>query len=61
MGPDELAEQATPALTSIAIPASEVGHKAVALLMAKLDSQDVPDATLLKPQLSVRASTHRPP
>jgi DNA-binding LacI/PurR family transcriptional regulator len=61
MGPDELAEQASPALTSIAIPASEVGHKAVALLMAKLDSQDVPDATLLEPQLSVRASTHRPP
>jgi DNA-binding LacI/PurR family transcriptional regulator len=56
--PDELAEQATPPLTSIAIPASEVGRQAVALLMSKLDGQDVLDATLLAPQLMVRASTH---
>jgi DNA-binding LacI/PurR family transcriptional regulator len=55
--PDELAEQATPPLTSIAIPADEVGRHAVALLMAKLRDQDVPDATLLPPRLTVRAST----
>lgn len=55
--PDELAEQANPPLTSIAIPADEVGRQAVALLMAKLRDQDVPDATLLPPRLTVRAST----
>jgi DNA-binding LacI/PurR family transcriptional regulator len=55
--PDNLAEQATPPLTSIAIPADEVGRQAVELLMAKLDGQAVPAATLLAPQLTVRAST----
>ncbi len=53
----ELAEQATPPLTSIAIPADEMGRQAVGLLMAKLDGQPVPGATLLAPQLTVRAST----
>lgn len=60
MCPDELAEQATPPLTSIAIPASEVGRQAVRLLMAKLDGQDVPDATLLEPRFTARASTQLP-
>jgi len=55
--PDDLAEQATPPLTSIAIPADEVGRRSVGLLMAKLDGQAVPGATLLPPQLTVRAST----
>jgi len=55
--PDDLAEQATPPLTSIAVPADEVGKQAVGLLMAKLDGQPVPGATLLAPKLTVRAST----
>ena len=55
--PDDLAEQATPPLTSITIPSDEVGRQAVGLLMAKLDGQPVPAATLLAPQLTVRAST----
>jgi DNA-binding LacI/PurR family transcriptional regulator len=55
--PDDLAEQATPTLTSIAIPAGEVGARAVALLMAKLAGEPVPRATLLPPRLTVRAST----
>jgi DNA-binding LacI/PurR family transcriptional regulator len=55
--PDDLAEQATPPLTSIAVPADEVGKQAVGLLMAKLDGQPVPAATLLAPELTVRAST----
>jgi DNA-binding LacI/PurR family transcriptional regulator len=55
--PDDLAEQATPPLTSIAIPAEELGRQAVGLLMAKLDGQPVPPATLLAPHLTVRAST----
>ncbi len=58
--PDALAEQATPPLTSIAIPADDVGRQAVGLLMAKLDGQPVPAATLLAPQLTVRASTPAP-
>ena len=57
MCPDDLAEQATPPLTSIAIPADEMGRQAAALLMAKLDDEPVPGATLLAPQLTVRAST----
>ena len=55
--PDDLAEQATPPLTSIAVPADELGTQAVGLLMAKLDGQPVPAATLLAPKLTVRAST----
>jgi DNA-binding LacI/PurR family transcriptional regulator len=55
--PDELAEQATPPLTSITIPAGEVARQAVALLMAKLDGREVPGATLLAPRLITRAST----
>ena len=58
--PDDLAEQANPPLTSIAIPADDVGRQAVGLLMAKLDGQPVPAATLLAPQLTVRASTPAP-
>ncbi|MGI8448326.1 MAG: substrate-binding domain-containing protein [Streptosporangiaceae bacterium] len=46
MCPDDLAGQATPALTSIAIPAEEMGRQAVGLLMAKLDGQPAPAVTL---------------
>ncbi len=55
--PDELAEQSAPPLTSIAIPAAEVGREAVSLLMAKLNGQHVPEATLLTPRLTIRASS----
>jgi len=55
--PDDLAEHAELPLTSVAIPAEEVGHGAVELLMAKLDGKDVPAATLLPPRLTPRAST----
>ena len=55
--PDELAEHARPAVTSVAIPAEEVGRQAVDLLMAKLADRPVPDATLLAPRLRRRAST----
>lgn len=60
--PDELAERAGPALTSVLVPAEEVGHHAVTLLMRKLAEQpaDVPEATLLAPRLTVRASTAQP-
>jgi LacI family transcriptional regulator len=57
--PDELAERVSPALTSVLVPAEEVGRHAVALLMNKLAETptDVSDATLLPPRLTVRAST----
>jgi DNA-binding LacI/PurR family transcriptional regulator len=55
--PDELAEQAAIPLTSVAIPAAEVGARAVELLMAKLDGEPVPEATLLPPRLTQRTST----
>jgi len=55
--PDELAEHAAPRVTSVAIPAEELGRRAVDLLMAKLADHDVPGATLLSPRLTARAST----
>jgi DNA-binding LacI/PurR family transcriptional regulator len=55
--PDELAEHAAPRVTSVAIPAEELGRRAVDLLMAKLADHEVPDATLLAPRLTPRAST----
>ncbi|MGP3986233.1 LacI family DNA-binding transcriptional regulator [Streptomyces sp. 3N207] len=55
--PDELAENAAVPVTSVAIPADEVGERAVELLMAKLNGRSVPDATLLPPRLTRRAST----
>lgn len=58
--PDELAGRTTPPLTSVAIPAEEVGRQAVGLLMAKLAGDHVPGATLLQPKLTRRASTSAP-
>jgi DNA-binding LacI/PurR family transcriptional regulator len=55
--PDDVAERASPPLSSVQIPAGEVGHQAVRLLMDKLDGRAVPDATLLEPRLTVRGST----
>ncbi|WP_016905784.1 LacI family DNA-binding transcriptional regulator [Streptomyces xiaopingdaonensis] len=61
--PDEVAENAAVPVSSVSIPAVEVGEGAVELLMAKLADRDVPDATLLPPRLTLRASTapHRAP
>ncbi|WP_198167506.1 MULTISPECIES: LacI family DNA-binding transcriptional regulator [Microbispora] len=55
--PDDVAERASPALTSVLIPAEDVGHQAVRLLMAKLDGHAVPQSTLLEPRLTTRGST----
>lgn len=57
--PDELAERARPALTSVLVPAEQVGHRAVTLLMHQLSdpARAVPETTLLPPRLTVRAST----
>lgn len=55
--PDEVADRATPSLSSVLVPAEEVGTQAVALLMRKLAGSQVPAASLLPPRLIVRAST----
>lgn len=58
--PDELAESVRVPVTSVALPSAEVGTRAVELLMRKLDGDtDVPEATLLAPRLTERASTAR--
>ncbi|MFJ5302111.1 LacI family DNA-binding transcriptional regulator [Streptomyces sp. NPDC088350] len=55
--PDELAESVRVPVTSVALPAAELGSRAVELLMKKLGGTPVPDATLLAPRLTERAST----
>jgi DNA-binding LacI/PurR family transcriptional regulator len=57
--PDELAANLPVPVTSIAIPTTEVGERAVRLLMRKLEGAPVPQSTLLPPRLTVRASTAR--
>ncbi|WP_037675322.1 LacI family DNA-binding transcriptional regulator [Streptomyces griseus] len=55
--PDELAESVRVPVTSVALPSAEVGERAVELLMRRLGGDDVPEATLLPPRLTERAST----
>ncbi|NNN36108.1 LacI family DNA-binding transcriptional regulator [Streptomyces sp. S3(2020)] len=55
--PDELAENLRVPVTSVALPSAEVGTRAVELLMRKLDHKTVPEATLLPPRMTERAST----
>ncbi|MER7402253.1 LacI family DNA-binding transcriptional regulator [Streptomyces sp. NPDC000070] len=43
--------------TSVALPATELGTRAVELLMEKLHGTPVPEVTLLPPRLTERAST----
>ncbi|HEX6340596.1 LacI family DNA-binding transcriptional regulator [Umezawaea sp.] len=59
--PDDVAERTSPPLTSVNIPADELGHEAVALLRRKLDGEPVPALTLLPPRLTDRASAERGP
>jgi DNA-binding LacI/PurR family transcriptional regulator len=58
IAPDDLAERLD--LTSISIPAEDLGRQAVTLLMQKLDGHDAPAATLLAPRLTLRSSTPTP-
>lgn len=55
--PDELAERSHPTLSSVQIPADEVGRQAVELLMAKLNDREPPAITLLPPVLTPRDSS----
>ncbi|GAA3093270.1 LacI family DNA-binding transcriptional regulator [Streptomyces rectiviolaceus] len=55
--PDQVATQASVRLTSVAIPAQEMGRQAVERVVAKLRGQDVDEVALLVPELTVRASS----
>lgn len=57
--PDTLATTLPIPLTSIAIPAAEIGEQAVHLLMRNMNGTPAPQTTLLPPRLTVRGSTAR--
>jgi DNA-binding LacI/PurR family transcriptional regulator len=54
IGPDEVAERVHPQLPSVLVPAETLAQTAVRHLMRKLDGFDVPDSTLVEPQLTIR-------
>jgi DNA-binding LacI/PurR family transcriptional regulator len=58
--PDSLAEQSRPRLSSVHLPAEELGRRAVAMLMHKLDGDAAEGATLLPPTLTPRESSAAP-
>jgi DNA-binding LacI/PurR family transcriptional regulator len=57
--PDQVALQSSPRLTSVSIPAEEMGRRAVRLAMAQLDPSGEPliPTTLIAPVLTVRESS----
>ncbi|MFD6343200.1 LacI family DNA-binding transcriptional regulator [Streptomyces roseolus] len=62
--PEAVAERASVPLTAVAIPAQELGRRAVERLFARLTDPDGPAATgveLLAPVLTVRESSGPPP
>lgn len=55
--PEQVATQASVRLTSVAIPAQEMGRRAVEQVVAKLAGRGTDEVELLEPVLTVRAST----
>jgi DNA-binding LacI/PurR family transcriptional regulator len=55
--PDDMAENGAVALTSVAIPAAEVGELAVRMTIRQLSGPPEPEVNLLPPRLTVRQST----
>ncbi|MDF6046379.1 LacI family transcriptional regulator [Streptomyces sp. JH14] len=55
--PEQVASQASVRLTSVAIPAQEMGRRAVEQVVAKLDGRGVEEVVLLAPELTVRESS----
>jgi DNA-binding LacI/PurR family transcriptional regulator len=55
--PDQVAERTSPHLTSVAIPAQDMGRRAVELLARRLDDAAGSEVVLLPPGLTVRGST----
>ncbi len=58
--PDSMAEQHPIALTTVAIPAEEVGAQAVEMTMKRLNGHETSEIRLLGPRLTRRASTAGP-
>jgi DNA-binding LacI/PurR family transcriptional regulator len=58
--PDTMAEQHPVALTTVAIPAEEVGAQAVEMTMRRLGGHTTPEVRLLGPRLTRRDSTAAP-
>jgi len=59
IGPDDLVSRF--GVSGVALPADAVGSTAVELVMAKLDGEAVPAATMLPPILTVRETTAAAP
>jgi len=55
--PDQVAERTSPHLTSVAIPAQDIGRRAVELLARRLDDGAGSEVVLLPPRLTERGST----
>ncbi|WP_392674026.1 LacI family DNA-binding transcriptional regulator [Streptomyces sp. LN785] len=55
--PEQVASQASVRLTSVAIPAQEMGRRAVEQVVSKLGERGTDEVELLTPELTVRAST----
>jgi DNA-binding LacI/PurR family transcriptional regulator len=55
--PDQVAVQSSPRLTSVSIPAQEMGRGAVDLVMAQLRGEATTGEYLLAPKLTIREST----
>lgn len=55
--PDQLAEQTSPQLSSVNVPAAELGRRAVELLMRRLADGGAGEVELIPPALTVRGST----
>jgi DNA-binding LacI/PurR family transcriptional regulator len=55
--PDQVAEQTSPHLSSVTIPAEEMGRRAVELVMQRLENGRAGEVVLLPPALTIRASS----
>lgn len=55
--PEQVASQASVRLTSVAIPAQEMGRRSVEQVVAKLSGRGTDEVELLAPELTVREST----
>jgi DNA-binding LacI/PurR family transcriptional regulator len=59
--PDKVAERTAPQLTSVAIPAGDMGRRAVEMLTRRLADGAASEVALLPPRLTVRGSTGHAP
>jgi DNA-binding LacI/PurR family transcriptional regulator len=59
--PDQVAEQTSPQLSSVSLPAAELGTRAVDLLMRRMADGGADEVVLIPPTLTARGSTGRVP